>query len=153
MHGNEQAAIYHVFEELLTDRGLVSEPEFFLPPNEFDIVGGLADTRRGEFALIAALNAEEGAMLDFDRVEGANKKAFRFLNGCTSYSPSPSNNLEVLHDAFVRAASSVDLVSNTTLILLTQGRVTGSNKEQARALDLRTEIMDLDEFLQVSEHS
>ena len=36
---------------------------------------------------------------------------------------------------------------------MTQGRVTGSNKEQARALDLRTEIMDLDEFLQVSEHS
>ena len=78
MHGNEQAAIYHVFEELLTDRGLVSEPEFFLPPNEFDIVGGLADTRRGEFALIAALNAEEGAMLDFDRVEGANKRLFAF---------------------------------------------------------------------------
>ena len=42
---------------------------------------------------------------------------------------------------------------NTTLILLTPGRVGGSSKEQARTLDLRTEIMDLDEFLQVSEHS
>jgi len=153
MHGNAQAAIYHVFEELLTDRGLVSEPEFFLPPNEFDIVGGVADTRRGEFALIAAVESVEGAMLDFDTIEAANEKAFRFLEGCTSYSPTPSNNLDVLHDAFVRASASVDLVPNTTLILLTPGRVGGSSKEQARTMELRTEIMDLDEFLQVSEHS
>ena len=74
---------YHVFEESITDRGLVSEPEFFLPPNEFDIVGGVADTRRGEFALIAAVDAVEGAMLDFDTIEAANKKAYRFLEGCT----------------------------------------------------------------------
>ena len=31
LNGNTQAAIYHVFEQQLTDRGLVSEPEFFLP--------------------------------------------------------------------------------------------------------------------------
>ena len=44
MNGNVQAALYHTFESTITDRGLVSNPEFFLPPNEYDIVGGIADS-------------------------------------------------------------------------------------------------------------
>ena len=47
----------------------------------------------------------------------------------------------------------MNLVDNTMLILLTPSRVGGGSKERARTLELRTEIMDLDEFLQVSEHS
>ena len=153
LNGNTQAAIYHVFEQHLTDRGLVSEPEFFLPPNEFDIVGGVADCRRGEYALIAAMDANEGEMLDWEDVALANQKATTFLQNCNEFANSPSNNLDVLHDSFVRANASMNLVDNTMLILLTPGRVGGGSKERARTLELRTEIMDLDEFLQVSEHS
>ena len=92
LNNNAQAALYHVFEQQLSDRGLVSAPEFFLPPNEFDIVGGVADERRGEYVLIEALDATEGTMLDWDHIEQANKKASKFLEGCNAYSPYPENN-------------------------------------------------------------
>ena len=113
----------------------------------------MADSRRGEYALIAAIDANEGDMLDWQDITTANQKATNFLQNCIEFANSPANNLDVLHDAFVRASSSINLVNNTMLVLLTPGRVGGSSKERARALDLRTEIMDLDEFLQVSEHS
>ena len=85
LNGNTQAAIYHVFEQQLTDRGLVSEPEFFLPPNEFDIVGGVADSRRGEYALIAPIDANEDDMLDWQDITTANQKATNFLQNCTEF--------------------------------------------------------------------
>jgi len=44
MNGNQQAALYHTFEDMITERGLVSNPEFFLPPNEYNIVGGRNST-------------------------------------------------------------------------------------------------------------
>ena len=153
LNNNAQAALYHVFEQQLSDRGLVSAPEFFLPPNEFDIVGGVADERRGEYVLIGALDATEGTMLDWDHIEQANKKASMFLEGCNAYSPYPENNLDVLHDAFVRVSDSIDLVNNTLFILLTSGRVGGNSKDKARGLALRTEILDLSEFMQESEHT
>lgn len=153
LNNNAQAALYHVFEQQLSDRGLVSAPEFFLPPNEFDIVGGVADERRGEYVLIGALDATEGTMLDWDHIEQANKKASKFLKGCNAYSPYPENNLDVLHDAFVRVSDSIDLVNNTLFILLTSGRVGGNSKDKARRLALRTEILDLSEFMQESEHT
>ena len=86
LQNNRQAALYHVFEDLLTQTGLVSEPEFFLPPNEFDIVGGVANTSSGELVLIAVSEAEEGAMLEFDAIKNANTKAMRFLETCDSFS-------------------------------------------------------------------
>jgi hypothetical protein len=153
MNGNKQAALYHTFEAMITDRGLVSNPEFFLPPNEYDIVGGIADSVAGETALISASNCAYDSDVDWSEIEKLIGKGKNFLQSCTEYSSGFPSDLDVLRDNFTRLSRQNNLVETTLLVILCAGRVTDSDKMRARNSDLRTEIIDLNEFNGQSEVS
>jgi hypothetical protein len=146
MNGNVQAALYHTFESMITDRGLVSNPEFFLPPNEYDIVGGIADSIAGETALISASNWTYDSDVDWSEIEHLIKKGERFLQSCTEFSSGFPSDLDVLKDNFTRLSQHNNLAETTLLVILCAGRVKDSDKMRARNSDLRTEIVDLNEF-------
>jgi len=153
MNGNKEAALYHTFESLITDRGLISDPEFFLPPNDYDIVGGVVDSEGGETALIAALDVNEGDSVEWSEILSVITKSESFLTSCSDYSSGNPTNLDVLRDNFVRISDRFSLLDNTLLVILTAGKVSDSVKMEARNYSLRTEIVDLNEYLGQSEVS
>ena len=145
--GNQEAAIYYQFESLITEEGLATEPEFYLPPNEYDIVGGVADSTGNECAIICAHLCELGTHVTWSDVEQKIEQAKVFLELCDSRAPSGAvSNISVLRNSFYRAGRRVSLTENTLLILLTPGVVSESIKIQARAGDVRTEILDFDKY-------
>ena len=149
MNGNRQAALYHTFEDMITDRGLVSNPEFFLPPNEYSIVGGIADN--SEVALISASDCAFDSDVDWYTIENLISKARAFLQSCTDYSTGHPSNLDILRDNFTSLSESDR--RTTLLVILTAGRVPDSVKVRARENELRTEIVDLNEYTGQSEES
>ena len=118
MNGNKQAALYHTFEAMITDRGLVSNPEFFLPPNEYDIVGGIADSVAGETALISASNCIYDSDVNWSVIENLIGKGKHFLQSCTEYSSGFPSDLDVLRDNFTRLSRQNNLVETTLLVIL-----------------------------------
>lgn len=153
MNGNIQAALYHTFESTITDRGLVSNPEFFLPPNEYDIVGGIADSASGETALVSAANTTYDSEMEWGEIENLIQKGKKFLESCTQYSSGFPSDLEVLRDSFTRVSQHDNLAETTLLVILSAGRVKDSDKMLARNSELRTEIIDLNELNGQSEVS
>jgi hypothetical protein len=151
MNGNQQAALYHTFEDMITERGLVSNPEFFLPPNEYNIVGGIADSTVGEIALISASDCIYDSDVSWDNIEKLISKATAFLQTCTNYSTGHPSNLDVLRDNFTSLSESDK--QTTLLVILSSGRVPDSVKVKARKNELRTEIVDLNEYNGQSEES
>ena len=130
MNGNQQAALYHTFEDMITERGLVSNPEFFLPPNEYNIVGGIADSSVGEIALISASDCIYDSDVSWDKIEKLISKATAFLQTCTNYSTGHPSNLDVLRDNFTSLSESDK--QTTLLVILSSGRVPDSVKMKAR---------------------
>ena len=146
LNGNEEAAIYYQFEPLISEEGLATEPEFYLPPNEYDIVGGIADSHGDECAIICAHNCEVGQVVSWDEVLDKVNKVKDFLDTVNDSHSDTMSSIAILRNSFKRASRNISLEDNTLLILLTPGVVSESIKLQARDANIRTEILDLNKY-------
>ena len=63
---NEEAAIYHSFEDLIIRDGFVPQTEFVLPPNDFGIVGWHVEPDGVQGTLVAASPSEIGHVVHQD---------------------------------------------------------------------------------------